>query len=261
MVQDPTFDYNQNLDESGKEVQITKGPLYAFDTDTLTLYLKYIPMVVKREDLLNTLKTNLEGFVHLSMSEPMRNNNFSRLAWAMFSNEHDLEQALQKIPSLTIDSHELSAAKSIPNKKRTPVRITPPLPADLLKIDYSLCVQLIQNVFDAEKGISSFVVEKIEKTDEGDNSLSLRSKLDLLLLYLRRVHSFCLYCCEEYEDERMLSTRCGPQHIRHYQQIPDDEFDEILTKNNQEEKSQSNEQEVTERPGEVTAETISSLKP
>lgn len=105
--------------------------------------MKYIPMVVKREDLQNTLKDNLEGFVHLSMSEPMRNNNFQRLAWAMFSNEHDLEQALQKIPSLSVDSFELSAAKSLPNKKRTPVRITPPLPAELLMLDYLICQQLI----------------------------------------------------------------------------------------------------------------------
>lgn len=51
----------------------------------------------------------------------------------------------------------------------------------------------------------------------------------------------------------MLSTRCGPQHIRHYQQIPTDEFEEILNKNNQDEKSSSNEQEVTEKAAEVTA--------
>lgn len=58
--------------------------------------------------------------------------------------------------------------------------------------------------------------------------LSLQLKLDILLLYLRRVHSYCFYCGEEYEDERMLSTRCGPQHIRHHQVITEEEFDEIL---------------------------------
>ena len=58
----------------------------------------------------------------------------------------------------------------------------------------------------------------------------MQNKLDILLLYLRRVHAFCLYCGEEYEDERMLSTRCGPQHIRSNQKILDDEFNEILGK-------------------------------
>lgn len=111
----------------------------------------------------------------------------------------------------------MSAAKSHPNKKRTPVRITPPLPQDLMKLDYNICAKLITEVFDAEKTIESFIVQKLEEVvlpDEG--KLTLRQKLDIMLLYLRRVHSYCLYCGEEYEDERMLSTRCGPQHIRHY---------------------------------------------
>ena len=87
--QDPNFDYNQLVNELG--VQIHKSPLFAFDTDTLTLYLKYIPMPIKRYDLVTALKDNLEGFVHLSMSEPMRNHGFNRLAWVNFSNEHDYE--------------------------------------------------------------------------------------------------------------------------------------------------------------------------
>ena len=29
----------------------------------------------------------------------------------------------------------------------------------------------------------------------------------------------------------MLSTRCGPQHIRHYDQIPEEDFEQILQKN------------------------------
>jgi hypothetical protein len=72
-----------------------------------------------------------------------------------------------------------------------------------------LCCKLIKNVFDPEKGIESFVTEEVMAKPFSD-----MLKLDLLLLYLRRVHAYCLYCGEEYEDERMLSTRCGPQHIR-----------------------------------------------
>lgn len=72
LEQDPTFDYIQNQDASGKESNIHKAPLFSFDTDTLTLYLKFIPLEVKRDDLMNILKQNLEGFVYLSMSEPMR---------------------------------------------------------------------------------------------------------------------------------------------------------------------------------------------
>ena len=181
----------------------------------------------------------MDGFVHLSMSEPMRNHGFSRLAWVNFATEHQCEQALEMIPSISVDDFTLNAAKSHPNKKRIPVRIAPPLPQRALQTDFDLCKELITQVFDPEKGIETKVVAAVEEAeiehlDEAGNStmqkLPLQLKLDILLLYLRRVHAFCFYCSEEYEDERMLSTRCGPQHIRHHQAVPDEEFDEILKK-------------------------------
>jgi hypothetical protein len=38
-------------------------------------------------------------------------------------------------------------------------------------------------------------------------------------LYLRKAHAFCFYCGEDFEDERMLAAKCGPQHIRSSQKI------------------------------------------
>ena len=172
------------------------------------------------------LQEKLEGFVHLSIREPMRNHGFERLAWANFSNEHDTSQALLKIEGLQINEFRLSAARSHPNKKKTPIRITPPLPAKQIEYDLKICQRLIKNVFDPEKQIESTIVDQIMSKDISD-----MLKLDLLLLYLRRVHAYCLYCGEEFEDERMLSTRCGPQHIRNSQKIPQEEFDDILSKN------------------------------
>jgi len=144
-----------------------KGPLFAFDTDTLTLYLKYIPVNIKRQELMDVIKNNVEGFVHLSMSEPMRNHSFSRLAWVTFNNEHDYEQALEKIPSITLPSDEftLSAAKSHPNKKKIPVRITPPLPDSCIEHDYETCKHLISEVFDPEKKIETFIVKALEEIE------------------------------------------------------------------------------------------------
>ena len=66
-------------------------------------------------------------------------------------------------------------------------------------------------MFDPEKEIESYIVNEVEQLKP---PVTQELKLDLLLLYLRRVHFYCLYCGEEYEDERMLCTRCGPQHIR-----------------------------------------------
>jgi hypothetical protein len=36
---------------------------------------------------------------------------------------------------------------------------------------------------------------------------------------MRRVHSYCLYCDEEYDDERTLAAKCGPIHLRNAKKI------------------------------------------
>lgn len=42
----------------------------------------------------------------------------------------------------------------------------------------------------------------------------MQVQLDLQILYLRRVHAYCFYLGEEYEDERTLAAKIGPQHLR-----------------------------------------------
>lgn len=38
-------------------------------------------------------------------------------------------------------------------------------------------------------------------------------------MYLRKVHSYCFYCGEEYDDERTLAAKCGPAHLRNSSKI------------------------------------------
>ena len=83
------YDYNLQLDDKGKEIQLHKAPHFSFDTDFLTLYLKYIPVEIRRSELTDALEKNTQGFIHFSLSEPMRNHNFSRLAWATYQTMHD----------------------------------------------------------------------------------------------------------------------------------------------------------------------------
>ena len=102
--QDQDFDYNRLLSpDPPANFEITKAPLFSFDTDSHTLYLKQIPQEIKRAELLSTIKSNLPCFVHLSMSEPMRTHNFARLAWLNFETQHDCEQALQTVNALKLD--------------------------------------------------------------------------------------------------------------------------------------------------------------
>jgi hypothetical protein len=88
------------------------------------------------------------------------------------------------------------------------------MPEFQIKLDLYLAEKLILEIFDPEKKIESFSLE----------GKSESQKLDMMLLYLRRVHSYCLYCTDEYEDERMLATCCGPSHLRSNQTIPTEDF-------------------------------------
>ena len=160
----------------------------------------------------------------------MRNHQYERIGWATFDSQVNYEAAIDKIGTLVCAGHQLSALKSQANKKRAPVRICPPLPEQQIEADYELSKILITQVLDPEKNIDTWIVALVERLTVDDNKfLSVELRLDLLLLYLRRVHAYCLYCGEEYEDERMLATRCGPQHIRNSQKIPADEFAALCT--------------------------------
>lgn len=50
-----------------------------------------------------------------------------------------------------------------------------------------------------------------------------QNKYDILLLYLRRVHSFDYYTCTQYENERVLSLKTGSIFLRieaNYEELP-----------------------------------------
>lgn len=64
---------------------------------------------------------------------------------------------------LEIDEFQLQAVRSLPNRKKTPLRITPPLPANLLKMDLELCKLLITEVFDPEKDIQTIIAKQIRQ--------------------------------------------------------------------------------------------------
>lgn len=101
----------------------------------------------------------------------MRNHGCDRLAWVNFTNDHNCEQALEKIRSLTVDNFRLDAVKSHPKKNKTPVRISIPLPENQVFYDYELCKKLITDVFDPEKKIDTYIVDEIESlTQDGPSN-------------------------------------------------------------------------------------------
>jgi hypothetical protein len=60
------------LRDAGTEPEkIADRPFFGFDPNSMTLFLKTIPVNISRWDILNVVKTT-PGFVSLSMSEPLR---------------------------------------------------------------------------------------------------------------------------------------------------------------------------------------------
>lgn len=110
----------------------------------------------------------------------MRNAGFERLAWATFSNENDCQQAEHQINDIKMDDFNLQAVRSLPNRKRPPVRITPPLPKSMIEVDLELCKFLITDVFDPEKEIETFLVKSLEKytAPTGDNQPGNEQKVE-----------------------------------------------------------------------------------
>lgn len=88
--QDPLCDYERLV--NSRSVDITKGPFFGFDSNSMTLYLKQIPKNVSRLELLDLVKES-RGFVSLSLSDPLRTQDFERYAWVSYDSEENCKNA------------------------------------------------------------------------------------------------------------------------------------------------------------------------
>ena len=184
------------------------APFFGFDANACTLYLKGVPVHVSRRELLEAAK-GTPGFVSLSLSEPLRTQNFVRYAWISYDDEANCKAAISALAAVSIRGFQLSAVRSAAKSK--PVRVTPPMGAGSVARDTELTLSLIVQ-FNTEKEFE--IDEKVFAQAAAGSANSSEHCLDLQLLFLRRVHAFCYYCCEAYEDERMLASKCGPAHVR-----------------------------------------------
>ena len=87
--------FDLKLSDFGSPIENLSGPpYYGFDPNSLTLFLKTIPTNVSRWEILDILK-NCPGFLSLSMSEPLKSQNFARFAWVLFDSEPHCIEGLQ----------------------------------------------------------------------------------------------------------------------------------------------------------------------
>ena len=164
-------------------------PYFGFDPACLTLFINRVPRDCPREDLFLDL-SKLEGrkrvtigFVGLSFSEPLKTQDFIRFGWVIFESEETCDKALVAIADI-MKKLNLNISKSKSGKRF--IKVLPMLSKQRLDHHISLSQHLI-GVMDAEQGIENNPI-----FGERDGLTDL-FRLDLQILYLRRVHSYCYF--------------------------------------------------------------------
>lgn len=204
-------DITKMINSSSHECNILSAPYYGFDPDKMTLFIHQLPKNISRWQILEVAK-KVPGFISLSLSEPIKTQNYSRFCWLSFENEEKCENAYEILKDFAINAEY----KIHPNKSKSTtikkIRLTPPLFDERVDEDLESTRKLIQ-IFDKDKEIfTNSIFDEI-------SSYTKETQLDIQILYLRRVHGFCFYCLKEFDDERNLATKCDNTHLRNYKKI------------------------------------------
>eukprot|EP01017_Pseudomicrothorax_dubius_P008839 TRINITY_DN12928_c0_g1_i4.p1 TRINITY_DN12928_c0_g1~~TRINITY_DN12928_c0_g1_i4.p1 ORF type:complete len:578 (-),score=139.92 TRINITY_DN12928_c0_g1_i4:135-1868(-) len=188
-------------------IDVTKAPYYGFDPNSMTLFIRTIPKNISRWDLEAAL-AKVPGFVSLSLSEPLKTQDYIRFGWILFDSEDKCAKAQAILVNFTIKDFLFTIVRS--KSSRRPLKVVPNVSRERNETDLVLSRRLIE-VLDREKGITG---NPILAMSAGASGVNITKILDLQILYLRRVHSFCFYSGAEYHDERLLSAKCGPIILR-----------------------------------------------
>ena len=215
---------NSNNNSNSVPFEIDDKPYYGFDPDKLTLFIHKLPRNISRWQILEEAK-KVPGFLSLSLSEPIKNQNYYRYCWLSFENEEKCTMAYDILKDHSINSEYKMHPQNSQSNSTKKIRLTPPLFDERIVEDLKNTKKLI-TIFDKDKEIENNPLLETECIDDNNssslltvNTTDIENQLDLQLLYLRRVHGFCYYCLKEYEDERNLATKCDNAHLRNYKQL------------------------------------------
>lgn len=176
---DNLYNNEFNLEEG---YDITEAPFFGFDSNHQTLFIKMVPKECARRDL-EKIFEGMEGFICLSLSEPLRTQDFVRFGWVIFDSDANCAKAIEGMDKDAVAKFDLSIVKN--KQQRRFVRMLKGMTKNRVDQHYELSKELIKNL-DLEKGIKG---NKLLEEMEGDK----RHLLDLNILYLRKVHFYCYY--------------------------------------------------------------------
>lgn len=211
-------DQNENLVFQCNDTrQIYGNPYYADNSDKNCIFLNHINKGISRKELFDTV-SKIEGFVSMSLSDPVKSPNNSRYGWITFDNDANTDKALKHLSEIKFSLNEGNEIQLNPirsksqNNKR--INVTPQLFDERTQEDIIFSKQLIE-LYDSRYNIAknSILDPIFSKVLEDE------LKLDIQIAYLRKVHCFCYYCAQEFENEKSIQQKCGNVHVRHYRKI------------------------------------------
>ncbi len=130
----------------------------------------------------------MPGYESISLSEPLKKQDYVRYCWVSFSEEGHLARALES-PGPAIKGQSFNMIKSNSNRKKA--RYVKLYPKERLEIDVKACQGLIA-AYDERYGIQNNPISSLE--------VSLSQMLDLCQLYLRRVYAYDYFSAQRFTD-------------------------------------------------------------
>lgn len=189
--------------------------------------------------------SKVEGFDYLSLSEPGPNKKFHRIGWISFKEGTDMKKAFEQMDNQKVDDFVFHLAMNRKDAVTTRVpRIAPDISNTTERLqkdleqskELALALEAIlgDDIQDglkavearAQKVIAARVRPEEEeskkegsedgKVDDEDNvdRWNLKKTLDMIIIYLRRVHMYCYYCGLECDSLEELNKKCCEPHCR-----------------------------------------------
>ncbi|PRP78318.1 hypothetical protein PROFUN_13814 [Planoprotostelium fungivorum] len=164
-----------------------------------------VPRSIGREHL-SPLFEPLKGFLSFTFEAAQPERGYVRVARILFEKRNDVDEACTAIADMKIG--EFTFRPVIEERlKGASVREAPSISSTTGRMDRD-AVQINQliHMFDTKRDINGNSVVSSQATKW--------SELDRQIDYLRRVHLFCYYCGQQWEDSEQMLQKCGRKHVR-----------------------------------------------
>ena len=193
-----------------------QAPEFAFDPDVGSMLISGLPPAASAWDVFDAIQ-ECSGFVAATWALPSSKKGINRTFKARFGSA---KQATSASMFVSKQSDMLLCAKGLTSGAPRVSTLTPSpelsasvLPPEMaskerLEKDLVLSAKVIHHLDDLlriPEGVTSSVLNSEGSTEQ---------KLDLQVIYLRRVHHFCFYAGEWFQDEWSLRDSCGVVAVR-----------------------------------------------